>query len=103
MPKVGCSFTAKGGTVFAWDPNDPQTDIEVIIRGDRANDYALASDPPLGPPPFEPTLHVKIPGADLNEFVEYIIGSAVAESVVLLFPSLQKLPAAMPDPPKDAA
>jgi hypothetical protein len=92
---MGCSFTAKGGTVFAWDPTNPETYIEVILPITGNLDAAAQS---LTADALDGKLIAPIPGADLNEFIADILAQAVDEtSKVLLFPSLR------PDPPPRAA
>lgn len=88
MPRTGRIFTAKGGTVFAWHADDPETDIEVTVP-----------DSSLGLGDDKMTWTVEIPRADLDEFIAHIVSQAAEETLgrVLLFPCLQ------PPPPKSAA
>jgi hypothetical protein len=96
MPKI---FMAKGGTVFAWHPDDPNADIEATVPASRVtvpSGMAQFSDFLYGENPNAVT---HIPRADLDEFIAHIVSQAAEETLgrVLLFPCLQ------PPPPKSAA
>lgn len=78
MPKVGRTFVAKGGTEFTWYPDDPKTTVEL-----RLPSYGTPGAPGgLG--------MIKIPGADLDEFIAHILRRGVDDTCeTLLFPSLR--------------
>lgn len=96
MPNVGQSFTAKGGTVFAWQPDDPDAGIEIIVPDDSLSLGNISKR----------TWCIDIPTADLDEFVAHIVSEAAEGTLgrVLLFPCLRPSKSAPePEPPKDAA
>jgi hypothetical protein len=61
-------YLAHGGTRFSFDPDGG--DVSVTLEGGRARSASLAFDPlPQG----TPTVTVKIPAADLQEFVSQVL------------------------------
>lgn len=92
MPRSGRTFTAKGGTAFAWYPDGSSDDIEVTLADDRVEWGEDVNKHPF--PDRQATWVAKIPRADLDEFIAHIVSQAAEETLgrVLLFPCLQSGP-----------